>query len=72
MEKINRCPFKNDKPACKKCPVHCYSPEKREQVRGIMRYAGPRMLVAHPVLTFFHLVDSLKQPKKLKKTQGRG
>lgn len=64
QERIDKCPFINDKPTCKKCPVHCYSPQKREQVREIMRYAGPRMLLAHPVLTFFHVIDGLKNKKK--------
>jgi hypothetical protein len=72
MEKIDRCPFTVDKPACKKCPIHCYSPEKREQVRAIMRFAGPKMLLAHPVLTFFHLVDGLKKPKKALRPPKRG
>jgi len=56
-KRLLRCPFGGDKPTCAQCPVHCYKPEKREQVRRVMRYAGPRMLLRHPVLTFWHLVD---------------
>ncbi|MDI8106979.1 nitrous oxide-stimulated promoter family protein, partial [Salmonella enterica subsp. enterica serovar Anatum] len=40
-----------EKPACKQCPVHCYQPAKREEMKQIMRWAGPRMLWRHPVLT---------------------
>ena len=29
----------------------------RERVRVVMRYAGPRMLLRHPVLTLLHLRD---------------
>jgi hypothetical protein len=29
----------------------------REQVRAIMRYAGPRMLLRHPVLALMHVWD---------------
>ena len=46
--------FGPDKPVCSKCPVHCYRPELRERIRGVMRYAGPRMLYRHPVLALRH------------------
>jgi hypothetical protein len=63
-ERIDSCPFLTDKPTCVKCPVHCYKPEKREQVRDIMRFSGPRMLASHPILTFFHVFDGLFAGKK--------
>jgi hypothetical protein len=31
----------------------------REQVRAVMRYAGPRMLWRHPILALEHLWDGL-------------
>ncbi|MBI5505225.1 MAG: nitrous oxide-stimulated promoter family protein [Deltaproteobacteria bacterium] len=55
--RLQRCVFKLDKPTCAACPVHCYKPEMREQVRVVMRYAGPRMLLRHPVLAIWHLID---------------
>lgn len=54
-EKLDRCPFGQEKPTCNKCPIHCYKPQQREQARAIMRYAGPRMLIVHPILAFKHL-----------------
>jgi hypothetical protein len=54
---IDRCPFKADKPACLKCPVHCYKPHMREKIRKVMRYAGPRMIIRHPVLSLLHFLD---------------
>lgn len=59
LKRIDKCVFRNDKPACAKCPVHCYKPDMREQVRKVMRYAGPRMLIYHPLLTVLHYIDSL-------------
>ncbi|MFO6484177.1 nitrous oxide-stimulated promoter family protein [Escherichia coli] len=50
---INVCSAKK-KPACKQCPVHCYQPAKREEMKQIMRWAGPRMLWRHPILTVRH------------------
>ena len=61
-KRLTLCRFQDNKPTCGKCPIHCYSKEKQQQVRRIMRYAGPRMIFRHPVLAFFHLLDGKKQP----------
>jgi predicted amidophosphoribosyltransferase len=53
--KLDRCPYGQDKPTCNKCPIHCYKPEPKEQMRLVMRYAGPRMLLKHPILAIRHL-----------------
>ncbi|MFH1811359.1 MAG: nitrous oxide-stimulated promoter family protein [Pseudomonadota bacterium] len=55
--RIHHCPFRLDKPTCVNCPVHCYKPDRREQVRQVMRFAGPRMVWNHPVLAALHLFD---------------
>lgn len=51
------CPFGEAKPVCAKCQVHCYGPAPREEVRTIMRYAGPRMMLRHPWLALRHVLD---------------
>lgn len=53
--KLDRCPYGQDKPACNKCPIHCYKPEQKQQMRAVMRYSGPRMLAFHPILAIRHL-----------------
>lgn len=55
--RLDRCPFREAKPTCAKCPVHCYRPDMRERIRAVMRYAGPRMLYRHPALALLHLLD---------------
>ncbi|SKC17544.1 Uncharacterized protein YgbA [Kosakonia radicincitans] len=60
-KRLDKCVFGEEKPACKQCPVHCYQPAKREEMKQIMRWAGPRMLWRHPVLTVRHLIDD-KRP----------
>jgi hypothetical protein len=55
--RLDRCVFGDDKPTCANCKVHCYSKAMREQVRTVMRYAGPRMLWRHPLLAAAHLRD---------------
>lgn len=63
--RLMRCPFQPDKPACSKCTVHCYKPEMRERIRQVMQYAGPRMLVRHPVLAVAHIWDKRKPAPEL-------
>lgn len=57
-ERIDRCPFGIQKPVCNQCTVHCYKPAMREQARVVMRYAGPRMMMHHPVLAIRHMIRS--------------
>lgn len=57
--KIDRCVFLKDKPTCVKCPVHCYEPKKREAVRDVMRYSGPKMPFKHPLLSAMHVIDGI-------------
>ena len=54
--RLARCRFGERKKTCKKCPIHCYRPEMKERIRGVMRWAGPRMLVYHPMTTIRHLL----------------
>jgi hypothetical protein len=61
-QRLDNCPFGDDKPTCAKCPIHCYKPAAREQIRTVMRYAGPRMLFRRPVLAIFHLIEGRKEP----------
>jgi len=58
--RLDRCPFGAEKPTCAKCPIHCYKPEMRAKVREVMRYAGPRMLLRHPLLSLLHQFDSFR------------
>jgi hypothetical protein len=51
------CPYGADKPTCTNCRIHCYGPAQREAVRQVMRHAGPRMLLRHPVLAIAHVLD---------------
>lgn len=52
--RLERCPFGEAKGPCSSCHIHCYCPEMRTRIRTVMRYAGPRMLLHHPLLTLRH------------------
>ena len=63
-----RCPFMETKTFCANCRVHCYKPAMREQIRAVMRWAGPRMLPVHPVLSVKHVAVTLKAKREAQKT----
>lgn len=52
--RTQHCPHMANKTFCSKCPTQCYQPEMRQQVRAVMRYAGPRMLWHGPLLVLKH------------------
>ena len=60
MQRLAHCPFGEEKSTCANCTIHCYKPAKREQIRVVMRYAGPRMIWRHPVLAVRHVLDGRK------------
>ena len=59
--RLQKCPFQEGKTICAKCPVHCYKADRREEIRKVMRYAGPRMLLRYPIQTVLHLLDGLRK-----------
>ncbi len=67
LQRLDKCVFQSEKPTCVNCPVHCYKKDMREQVRQVMRYAGPKMLLRHPVLAVRHLIDGKRPAPSLPK-----
>ena len=59
--RLERCRFGEEKPTCARCPVHCYQRTRREQVKVVMRQAGPRMLWEHPVMSLRHWLDGFRE-----------
>ena len=51
LKRLNYCVYGDEKPACRLCPVHCYSPAMREEIKKVMRNAGPGMMLRHPILS---------------------
>ncbi|HEY5643090.1 MAG TPA: nitrous oxide-stimulated promoter family protein [Woeseiaceae bacterium] len=73
--RLQKCPYGVDKPTCANCPIHCYKPDRRERAREIMRFAGPRMLLRHPLLAILHQWDGLRKaghPRELMRAQRLG
>jgi len=71
FQRSDKCPFMEEKTFCSNCRVHCYAPDKREEIRRVMRFSGPRMLFCHPVMAMRHVIESKREAKRLKKEGGR-
>jgi hypothetical protein len=70
--RLEKCPYGEDKPTCANCPIHCYKPARKAQSKAIMRFAGPRMLLRHPLMAIAHKLDGLRKarhPRELTREQ---
>lgn len=63
--RLQICPFQDHKPTCGKCTVHCYKNNMRTEIKKIMRYSGPRMLMRHPIIAIKHLIHSRRKAPML-------
>jgi len=68
---LERCRLGGHKPTCGRCPVHCYQRQWREQTKTVMRYAGPRMLWRHPILSLRHWLDGFRQAPATSASESR-
>ncbi|MBM2814868.1 MAG: Nitrous oxide-stimulated promoter [Ignavibacteria bacterium] len=68
--RLEKCPFGYDKPVCNQCTVHCYKKDKREEIRRVMRFSGPKMIWRSPYLAIMHFVDKKHQPVEGEKAVG--
>lgn len=59
-KRLDRCPKGNSKSSCRKCEIHCYAPDRRESIRAVMKFVGPRMIFHNPWAAMRHLISELK------------
>lgn len=53
--KRSTCPF-DPKPACKRCPDHCYHPDYRQRIKEVMKYSGRRLVLSGRLDYLFELL----------------
>ena len=58
-ERLDHCKYGDNKNLCKNCAIHCYAPEKRQQIREVMRWVGPRMMFYDPKEALIHMLNGL-------------
>lgn len=67
LYRLDKCPFKVNKKFCSFCKIHCYKDDMREEIKRVMKYSGPRMLLTHPIFAMSHVFQMIKYKKSLKK-----
>ena len=48
LQRLDYCQYGEEKPTCRKCATHCYSPSKRKQIKAVMRFSGMRLVIQAP------------------------
>jgi len=69
LQRLERCPFGEDKPTCATCTIHCYKNDLRLKMKEVMRMAGPRMLFRHPLETVRHFHQEHRRQKTFVSTK---
>ena len=60
FKRIDYCPNRQTKTFCSSCETHCYKRDMAEQIRKVMRFSGPRMLLYHPIMAIKHIIDTIR------------
>ena len=59
VNRLEKCPKGDKKTSCGRCDTPCYCEPYKSQIRLVMKYAGPRMAVRHPIKTIKYVIDHL-------------
>ena len=54
-ESIDKCPLGRKKTTCRKCTIHCFAPERKHEIRDVMRFSGKRLIRQHPIMALRYL-----------------
>lgn len=52
--RLAHCRHGEQKTFCGQCKTNCYPPILRENMRAVMRYSGPRIMLYHPIMALRH------------------
>ncbi len=56
-KRLTACRYQNEKTFCSQCQTHCYKKDKKEQIKAVMKYSGPRMLFHQPMQVIKHVLN---------------
>lgn len=63
---IERCPHSFYKTFCHQCPTTCYKASDLEQIEPIMKYAGRKIMMKHPLIGLRFVINLLMAKKTIK------
>jgi hypothetical protein len=61
MQRLTLCRFGEEKTTCERCPKHCYRKDYKQNIKQVMRFSGPRMIIHHPIMAIRHLYKNLSK-----------
>jgi hypothetical protein len=67
QQRLEKCPYGNNKPVCSNCKIHCYKKDYKEQIKTVMRFSGPIIIFYKPVAGVKYLIKKKILDKKLMK-----
>ncbi len=56
--RIESCPLLKKVIFCSSCEVHCFKESKSREIKKVMRFSGPRMILYHPLLALKYWIYS--------------
>ena len=62
---IERCPHSFYKTFCHQCPTTCYKSEDLEHIEPIMKYAGRKIMMKHPLIGTRFVINLLMAKKTI-------
>ncbi len=63
-KRIDNC--SKNKTFCSVCPSPCYQKEKRDKIKAVMKFSGPKMIFYHPIIAIKHIINTIKYKAKIK------
>ena len=57
-KRLSCCKYGENKSFCSACQTHCYAPKYKDNIKEVMRFSGPWMLLYHPIMAIKHLLTA--------------
>ncbi|AYE35092.1 nitrous oxide-stimulated promoter family protein [Clostridium septicum] len=54
-KRLDLCRFGNSKTSCSKCKIHCYKKDMKINIKEVMRFSGPRLIIYEPYEFIRHI-----------------
>ncbi|MFR7871750.1 MAG: nitrous oxide-stimulated promoter family protein [Fenollaria timonensis] len=66
-----RCPHSFYKTFCHQCPTTCYKLTDLEQIEPIMKYAGRKIILKHPIMGLKFVINLIRSKNLINKNKDR-
>ena len=67
----DRCPHSFFKTFCHQCPTTCYKLTDLERIEPIMKYAGRKIMIKHPIMGLKFVINLIRSKNLINKNKDR-